>query len=143
MIFCMYRFQMPIIKLKTSEGEIFEIDVKIAKCSATIKTMLEECGMDEEVEGDGAVLPLSEISAETLRLILEWAHHHKDDPVVEKKVDENKEKRSDDISEWDSDFLKIEQSKQDANTFTVSYAFSNMFSGKFTKSFFSFHLISL
>lgn len=148
----MFRFQMPIIKLKTSEGEIFETDVQIAKCSATIKTMLEECGMDEEIEGDGAVLPLSEVNADTLRLILKWALHHKDDPVVEKKVDEIKEKQSDDISEWDSDLLKIEQSKQNANTFTVFYAFSNIISGEFTNSFFSispyfivgalFHLIA-
>ena len=42
---------MPSIKLQSSDGEIFPVDVEIAKQSVTIKTMLQDLGMDEEVSG--------------------------------------------------------------------------------------------
>lgn len=40
--------------------------------------------------------------------VIQWASYHKDDPPPPED-DENKEKRTDDISSWDSDFLKVDQ----------------------------------
>ncbi|KAG3286442.1 hypothetical protein H1C71_010033 [Ictidomys tridecemlineatus] len=47
----------PSIKLQSSNGEIFEVDVENAKQSVTIKTMLEDLGMDGEEDDDPVVLP--------------------------------------------------------------------------------------
>jgi len=94
-----------MIRLQSSDGEVFDTDEQIAKCSGTIKTMLEDCGMEE---GEDAVVPLPNVNSAILRKVLQWANYHKDDPVP-LEDDENKEKRTDDISSWDADFLKVDQ----------------------------------
>ena len=96
---------MPAIKLQSSDGEIFPVDVLIAKQSVTIKTMLEDLGMDEEDEEE---VPLPNVNADTLKKVIQWASYHKDDPPLPED-DDNKEKRTDDISSWDTDFLKVDQ----------------------------------
>uniref|UniRef100_A0A7N8WJ54 S-phase kinase-associated protein 1 n=1 Tax=Mastacembelus armatus TaxID=205130 RepID=A0A7N8WJ54_9TELE len=94
---------MPTIKLQSSDGEIFEVDVEIAKQSVTIKTMLEDLGMDDE--GDDDPVPLPNVNAAILKKVIQWCTHHKDDPPPPED-DENKEKRTDDIPVWDQEFLK-------------------------------------
>jgi len=96
---------MPSIRLQSSDSEIFEIDVEIAKASMTIKTMLEDLGMDDE---DDEPIPLPNVNAAILRKVIQWATHHKDDPP-QPEDDENREKRTDDIETWDQEFLKVDQ----------------------------------
>ncbi|XP_041447681.1 S-phase kinase-associated protein 1-like [Drosophila obscura] len=48
------------------------------------------------------------VNSTILRKVLDWAQYHKDDPQPIGE-DESKEKRSDDIISWDSDFLKVDQ----------------------------------
>jgi len=95
---------MPNIKLQSSDGEIFEVDVEIAKASVTIKTMLEDLGMDEE---DEEVVPLPNVNSTILKKVIQWATYHRDDPLPPE--DDEKDKRTDDISSWDADFLKVDQ----------------------------------
>ena len=70
---------MPTIKLQSSDGEIFPVDVAIAKQSVTIKTMLEDLGMDEEDEEE---VPLPNVNAAILKKVIQWAGYHKDDPPL-------------------------------------------------------------
>lgn len=95
---------MPNIKLQSSDNEIFEVDIEIAKASGTIKTMLDDLGMSEEEE----IVPLNLVSATILKKIIAWATYHKDDPIPADE-DDSKDKRTDDISSWDADFLKVDQ----------------------------------
>ena len=92
---------MPTLKLQSTNGEIFQVDVEIAKCSTTIKTMLEDLGIEE---GDEEVVPLPNINSAILRKAILWATYHKDDPAPP-PIDHKKEKTADDISSWDADFL--------------------------------------
>ncbi|KAK2164025.1 hypothetical protein LSH36_70g05016 [Paralvinella palmiformis] len=85
---------MPNIKLQSSDGEVFEVEVEIAKQSVTIKTMLEDLGMEEDEEEP---VPLPNVNAAILKKVIQWCSYHKDDPPPPED-DENKEKRTDDIS---------------------------------------------
>lgn len=96
---------MPSIKLQSCDNEIFVVDYEVAKCSATIKTMVEDLGLED---GDEEIVPLPNVNSAILRKVIQWATYHKDDPPMPED-EENKEKRTDDISSWDSDFLKVDQ----------------------------------
>ncbi|XP_030835539.1 S-phase kinase-associated protein 1 [Strongylocentrotus purpuratus] len=96
---------MPNIKLQSSDGEVFEVDVEVARQSVIIKTMLEDLGMDEE---DDDAIPLPNVNSTILKKVLQWCHYHKDDPPPPED-DENREKRTDDICAHDQEFLKVDQ----------------------------------
>jgi len=98
---------MPNIKLKSNDDEIFDVDIEIAKASMTIKTMLEDLGMDEN---DDEPVPLPNVSASILKMVIKWATHHKDDPPAPEEEEEDKrDKRTDNIEPWDQEFLKVDQ----------------------------------
>jgi hypothetical protein len=62
------------LRLKSSDGDLFEVDLDIAKCSLTIKTMLEDLGFEE---GDDEIVTLANISSVILRKVIVWATYHK------------------------------------------------------------------
>ena len=70
---------MPMINLVSSDGKTFQLDKEIARKSITIKTMMEDLGLDEEDEG--GMVPLQNINADILKKVIHWATHHKDDPT--------------------------------------------------------------
>ena len=92
---------MPQIKLQSSDGEVFDVGVDIAKQSVTIKTMLEDLGMDED---EDEPVPLPNVNVAILKKVIQWCTFHRYDPSPPED-DENKEKRTDDICSWDTEFL--------------------------------------
>uniref|UniRef100_A0A8C5XMI7 S-phase kinase-associated protein 1 n=1 Tax=Microcebus murinus TaxID=30608 RepID=A0A8C5XMI7_MICMU len=109
---------MPLIKLQSSDGEIFEVDVEIVKQSVTIKTMLEDLGMDDE--GDDDSVPLPNVNAAILKKVIQWCTHHRDDPP-HPEDNKNKEKRTDDIPVWDQEFLQVDQGTLFVLTLAANY----------------------
>lgn len=98
---------MSTIHLKSSDGQIFDTDEAIAKWSVTMKRMLEDVGMVEDL-----VIPLDNVSSTILRKILEWTNYHKDDenPIAEIVDIGSRDAKTVDIGPWDADFLKTDLS---------------------------------
>mgnify|MGYP001792075002 CR=1 FL=1 len=66
--------RMPNIKLQSLDGEVFEVETEIAKQSVTIKTMLEDLGVDEE---EDEAIPLPNVNAAILKKVIQWCTYHK------------------------------------------------------------------
>src|SRR5699024_2854660 len=93
---------MQQIKLTSSDGQIFEVDEKVARMSNMVDTMLNNLG-----GSDPAPIPLSSVSGPILQLVLDWAKHHVNDPAPDPYEDED-DARARDVSQWDYDFLKLD-----------------------------------
>lgn len=94
---------MNTIVLKSSDDYSFEVDVEVATKSITIKTMLDDLGVNEDDKD--LPIPLPNVNGAILKKVVEWCTQHKDDPPVVE--DDNAEKRTDDISDWDKKFLEV------------------------------------
>ena len=57
---------MPTMKLQSSDGDVFDVDVEIAKASNTIKTMIEDLGMDED---DDEPVPLPNVNGAIMKKV--------------------------------------------------------------------------
>uniref|UniRef100_A0A1B0C3I6 SKP1 component POZ domain-containing protein n=1 Tax=Glossina palpalis gambiensis TaxID=67801 RepID=A0A1B0C3I6_9MUSC len=87
---------MPDIRLESSDNETFIVDIQVAKCSDTIKTVLK----DHEIDDCKTSIPLPNVNSAILRKILEWACYHKE------HVSTDKQKPADMLA-WEADFLNI------------------------------------
>ena len=67
---------MPSIYLQSSDAENFKVDVNAASKSITIKTMLEDIGL--EGDNDEIPVPLPNVDGKTLKKVIEWCTKHKD-----------------------------------------------------------------
>lgn len=96
---------MGTIKLQSSDGEVFEVDVEVAKKSATLKTMLESVVDDNKDE----VVPITKVRSHTLARIIEWSEYHRNDETENETAPDHEPHDwplpTDDICEWDKSFV--------------------------------------
>ncbi|XP_023314793.1 S-phase kinase-associated protein 1-like [Trichogramma pretiosum] len=92
--------QVPILHLQSSDGVVFDVELAIAKRSYMVKTMIESLGEDSLDE----VLPLPDIKSDILGKVIEFATHHKNDPMPN-QYGKNEKTR---MTEWDQTFLEVD-----------------------------------
>ena len=99
------------ITIQSSDGDNFKVDLDAAKKSVTIRTMLEDLGVEANNEEDEVkeVLPLPNIDSEVLRKVIDWCEQHKNDPEPEKEEEskdgERKQKQIVKLEGWDEEFM--------------------------------------
>ncbi|KAH9373616.1 hypothetical protein HPB48_014787 [Haemaphysalis longicornis] len=105
-----------MVKLQSSDGVVFDVEVATAKMSATIKDVLEIPGVGESPD---EVVPLPVVHSTILAKVIEWATHHRDDhPLASVHQADDDEKMAGlmappavpavqnvGLSPWDTDFL--------------------------------------
>lgn len=87
------------VKLSSQDGQDFEVEVRVAKMSDTVRNLIEDAGIENPI-------PLPNVTGKILAKVVEYCNQHINDPVSEEKTDE---KRTDDIIPWDLDFCKVDQ----------------------------------
>lgn len=95
-----------IIKLQSSEGHVFEVDLQTAMVSGTLRTMMEDLGkMNTDAD---EVVPLVNVNTATLKKVLQWATYHKDDWLLLAEDDAAIGARQP-LSSWDAEFFNVDQ----------------------------------
>ena len=89
-----------LLTLQSSDGQEFELEVKTAKMSETIKHLIEDAGVEDKI-------PLPNVDGKILKKVVEYMKYHIENPLPE--GDESAEKRTDDIIPWDKDFMNVDQ----------------------------------
>ncbi|KAJ2612816.1 E3 ubiquitin ligase complex SCF subunit scon-3 [Coemansia sp. RSA 1365] len=92
-----------MVTLQSSDKRDFQVSMEVAKQSVLIKNLIDDLGETEEA------IPLPNVTSKVLEKVIEYCEHHKHDPPVIKDEYDDLPKRSDDISPWDEQYMKIDQ----------------------------------
>jgi S-phase kinase-associated protein 1 len=91
-----------MIKISSSDDQVFEVEEKVITQSTLIKNML------NDLEVSDTVIPLQNITSDILKKVIEYAEHHKDD---EPHVEETEKKVDSAINnDWDKKFMDLDRS---------------------------------
>ena len=73
---------MKSLNIKTLDGGDFKVDWEVIEKSQTIKTMVEDLGIDQESMGEDTI-PLSneEVTSEVFEKVLEWLEHDRGNAI--------------------------------------------------------------
>lgn len=83
-----------MVKLRTSDEEIFELEEAVVVRLETVKKLLEECDA-------GDVIPVANVDSRTLRKVLEWCEKHADAAAA----------GGEEMKAWDAEFFRVDDGK--------------------------------
>jgi S-phase kinase-associated protein 1 len=103
------------IRIQSSDKEEFTVSINVAKKMNTIRTMLEDLGIEDDEENEvKETLPLTTIEGKVLKKVIEWCEKRINDkePNLD-KLGENpdgsrKIRQLIETDNWDKSFLAVE-----------------------------------
>ncbi|KAG1360984.1 SKP1-like protein 1 [Cocos nucifera] len=93
------------ITLKSSDGEVFEVEEAVAMESQTIKHMIED-----DCASNG--IPLPNVTSKILSKVIEYCKRHVDAAAASSRsaTDDTSSKPADEeLKSWDAEFVKVDQ----------------------------------
>lgn len=90
-----------IVTLQSLDNQEFKVEVKVAKMSTTIDTLIEDAGIDNPI-------PLPNVNGNILSKVVEYCKHHTLYPKQAGGEDEEK-KKDDTIDPWDLEFCGVDK----------------------------------
>jgi len=91
------------VKLRSADGEFFEVDAEVAFSSLTVKNMIEDTGAS-------APVPVPNVNSKVLSKIIEYCSYHVDQERKAKDADDHAKRQLDDeSSKWDKDYINVDQ----------------------------------
>merc|ERR1712020_538361 len=87
--------KMSLISLQSCDGQVFPVNIDIARQSVTLRNMIEDLGIEDLDENE--IVPLPNVNAAILKKIIAWCttHYKNDESDLSS-------------SEWDLEYLKID-----------------------------------
>jgi len=87
------------VKLRSSDEEMFEVDLEVANKSQMIRNMLEDTGTDNPI-------PLPNVTSKILAKVIEYCKYRVDSS---KGSDDKPTVSDEEKKQWDLDFVKVDQ----------------------------------
>jgi len=97
------------LTLRSSDGVEMTVDRDVACRSVLIKNMLEDLFSESDTGGPTEAVPIPNVNEAVLKKVLEWAEHHRNDPVQANDDEVDSRKKPTEIDEWDQKFIQVDQ----------------------------------
>ena len=103
---------MKSLSIKTSDDQTFKVDWDVARQSQTIRTMLDDLGIEEDGDSEDTIpLPNEEVTGTVFQKALEWCEHHRGKPDYNPDDEEESKKKEyvsiNQLNDWEKEYIKM------------------------------------
>merc|ERR1712054_471727 len=94
------------VNLMSQEGDQFQVEVKVAKMSELVKTMIPE---EAEEEEDAQEIPLPNVKSHVLAKVIEFCRHYAEEPMSEVEKPLKSANMHEVVQEWYANYVDVDQ----------------------------------